>query len=106
MLSMIQALIPLGLQAVAEALQRDVTALAGARYAPDDGTPGVERWGQQRGVEWRYPCTQASLESLPRAYELRVETYCASVYCHYGIGTVTFACPVHPPHPFGLFRTT
>lgn len=37
MLSMIQALIPLGLKAVEEALQRDVTALAGARYAHDAG---------------------------------------------------------------------
>ena len=33
MLSMIQALIPLGLKAVEEALQRDVVALAGTRYA-------------------------------------------------------------------------
>ena len=49
MLSMIQSLIPVGLQAVAEASQRDVTALAGARYAHGDGTPGVARWGQQRG---------------------------------------------------------
>ncbi len=49
MLSMIQALIPLGLKAVEEALQRDVTALAGARYAHGDGTPSVARWGQQRG---------------------------------------------------------
>ena len=32
-LSMIQALIPLGLRAVEEALQQEVTALAGARYA-------------------------------------------------------------------------
>jgi hypothetical protein len=49
---MIQALIPLGLKAVAEALQRDVTALAGARHAHDDGTPGVARWGQQRGLSY------------------------------------------------------
>ena len=49
LLSMIQALIPLGLKAVEEALPRDVLALAGARYAHGDGTPGVARWGQQRG---------------------------------------------------------
>ena len=46
-LAMIQALIPLGLRAVEEALQQEVTALAGARYTHHDGTPGVVRWGQQ-----------------------------------------------------------
>lgn len=48
-LAMIQALIPLGLRAVEEALQHEVTALAGARYTHHDGTPGVVRWGQQAG---------------------------------------------------------
>ena len=46
---MIQALIPLGLRAVEEALQAEVAALAGARYAHDDGRPDVVRWGRQRG---------------------------------------------------------
>jgi len=49
MLSLIQALIPLGLQAVEEALQAEVTKLAGARYAHDDGQPGHVRWGRQAG---------------------------------------------------------
>ena len=48
-LSMIQALIPLGLQAVEAALQAEVTALAGARYAHADGHAGVARWGSQPG---------------------------------------------------------
>ncbi|WP_373069461.1 transposase [Gemmatimonas sp.] len=48
-LAMIQALIPLGLRAVEEALQQEVTAFAGARYARQGGTPGVVRWGQQAG---------------------------------------------------------
>ena len=43
-LAMIQALIPLGLRAVGEALQAEVAALAGARYAHDDGRPEVVRW--------------------------------------------------------------
>ena len=47
--AMIQALIPLGLRAVNEALQQEVTAFAGARYAHHDGQPGVVRWGQQAG---------------------------------------------------------
>ena len=48
-LSMIQALIPLGLRAVEEKLQAEVTALAGARYAHEDSHPGVVRWGRQPG---------------------------------------------------------
>lgn len=47
--AMIQALIPLGLKAVADALQQEVTALAGARYARDDAAPDVVRWGHQAG---------------------------------------------------------
>ena len=48
-LVMIQALIPLGLNAVEEALQAEVLALAGVRYAHDDGPSGVVRWGKQAG---------------------------------------------------------
>ena len=48
-LAMIQALIPLGLKGVEEALVAEVTALAGARYARDDDRPDIARWGKQRG---------------------------------------------------------
>ncbi|MGH7717610.1 MAG: IS256 family transposase [Gemmatimonadaceae bacterium] len=48
-LAMIQALIPLGLKAVEEALLAEVTALAGPRYAREAGRPEVVRWGKQRG---------------------------------------------------------
>jgi len=47
--AMIQALIPLGLRAVQDALQQEVTQLAGTRYARQEGRPDVVRWGQQRG---------------------------------------------------------
>jgi transposase-like protein len=47
--ALIQALIPLGLQAVAEALEAEVIALAGARYHRTRGRRGVVRWGQQPG---------------------------------------------------------
>lgn len=47
--ALIQALIPLGLHAVGEALEAEVVALAGARYRRTDGHPGVVRWGQQPG---------------------------------------------------------
>ena len=47
--ALIQALIPLGLTAVAEALTAEVVALAGERYSRTGGRPGVVRWCQQRG---------------------------------------------------------
>ena len=43
--SMIQALIPLGLRAVEEALLAEVRTLAGPRYARSDEHPDVVRWG-------------------------------------------------------------
>ena len=46
---LIQALIPLGLEAVQELLQQEVTALAGARYQRGGGVPGYARWGAQDG---------------------------------------------------------
>ncbi|MHB1163478.1 MAG: IS256 family transposase [Minisyncoccota bacterium] len=48
-LAMIQALIPLGLRAVEDALRAEVEALAGPRYARDDAPAAVVRWGAQRG---------------------------------------------------------
>lgn len=47
--ALIQALIPLGLQAVAETLEAEVTALAGARYQREGRQPGHVRWSQQQG---------------------------------------------------------
>ena len=47
--ALIQALIPLGLQAVQETLEAEVTALAGARYQRVGRQPGHVRWSQQQG---------------------------------------------------------
>ena len=41
--ALIQALIPLGLEAVNELLQQEVTALAGARFQRHGGVPGYDR---------------------------------------------------------------
>jgi len=46
---LIQALIPLGLEAVNDVLQHEVTALAGRRYARQDRQVGYARWGAQPG---------------------------------------------------------
>ena len=43
MIPLIQALIPLGLQAFAEVMQAEVAALAGPRYSRTDGQPGLVR---------------------------------------------------------------
>lgn len=44
----IQALIPLGLEAVNNLLQREVRGLAGERYQRERPEPGRVRWGRQR----------------------------------------------------------
>lgn len=49
MLALIQSLIPLGLKAVEEALSREVTVIAGRRYAHEDDHPDIVRWGTQPG---------------------------------------------------------
>jgi len=47
--AVILALIPLGLEAVRDVLQRDVEELAGARYAREGERPGHVRWSKERG---------------------------------------------------------
>ena len=47
--AMIQALVPLGLKAVNDVLQEEVTQLAGARYSRQGGLLGYARWGGQQG---------------------------------------------------------
>lgn len=45
----IQALIPLGLAAVADALEEEVQVLAGERYARSGRQPGCVRWSRENG---------------------------------------------------------
>lgn len=66
---LIQALIPLGLEAVNELLQQEVTALAGQRYRRGDGQAGCARWGQQRGSV--YLTDQRIAVQVPRVRDLR-----------------------------------
>ena len=68
-LAMIQALIPLGLRAVEEALVAEVTALAGPRYARADAHPDVVRWGQQAGSI--YLADQKLAITVPRVRDQR-----------------------------------
>ncbi len=48
-LSVIQALIPLGLEAVADLLQQEVEQLAGVRYARKGSEQAHRRWGSHKG---------------------------------------------------------
>ena len=78
-LSMIQALIPLGLQAVEAALQAEVTALAGVRYAHADGHAGVARWGSQPGsiylADQKLPITVPRVRDVRAGTEIPLATY-------------------------------
>jgi putative transposase len=66
---LIQALIPLGLEAVQELLQQEVTALAGARYQRGGGVPGYGRWGSQPGSV--YLADQKVAVTVPRVRNVR-----------------------------------
>lgn len=80
-LSMIQALIPLGLKAVEEALLAEVTALAGPRYARQDARPEVVRWGTQSGsiylADQKLPITVPRVRDRADSREVPLTTYAA-----------------------------
>jgi len=65
----IQALIPLGLEAVNELLQQEVTASAGARYQRGGSVPGYARWGSQPGSV--YLADQKVTVRVPRVRDVR-----------------------------------
>jgi hypothetical protein len=61
---MIQALIPLGLMAVAEQLEKEVEELAGEKYSRQGGLPAHYRWGsEERSV---YLADQKLKTAVPR----------------------------------------
>lgn len=81
MIAMIQALIPLGLRAVHEALQAEVAALAGERYAHGDAHPEVVRWGKQKGsiflADQKLPVTVPRVRDRKEKREVPLSTYTA-----------------------------
>ncbi len=66
---LIQALIPIGLEAVNDLLQQEVVALVGARYSRGDGNGDYARWGRQRGSV--YLGDQKVAVTVPRVRNLR-----------------------------------
>jgi putative transposase len=66
---LIQALIPIGLEAVNDLLQQEVVSLVGARYSRSGGERDHARWGQQRGSV--YLGDQKVAVAVPRVRNLR-----------------------------------
>lgn len=77
--AMIQALIPLGLRAVEDALQQEVAVLAGARYAHGDGQPDLVRWGKQPGsiylADQKLPISVPRVRDQAQRREVSLTTY-------------------------------
>ena len=79
MIPLIQALIPLGLQAFAEVMQAEVAQLAGARDSRTGGQPGCVRWGRQRGsiflADQKVPVTVQRVRDRQRHQEVLLQSY-------------------------------
>ncbi|HEX7630454.1 MAG TPA: transposase [Candidatus Methylomirabilis sp.] len=79
MIPLIQALIPLGLQAFAEVMQAEVAHLAGARYSRTGGQPNCVRWGRQPGsiflADQKLPVTVQRVRDQARRQELPLQSY-------------------------------
>jgi hypothetical protein len=77
--ALIQALIPVGLQAVEDVLQQEVAALAGPRYARRDGAPEVVRWGRQRGsvylADQKLPIQVPRVRNREAGVEVPLQSY-------------------------------
>jgi hypothetical protein len=77
--ALIQALIPVGLQAVEDVLQQEVAALAGPRYARRDGAPEVVRWGRQRGsvylADQKLPIQVPRVRNRQAGVEVPLQSY-------------------------------
>jgi transposase-like protein len=77
--AVIQALIPLGLQAVGALLQDEVTRLAGPRYARTGGQPGLVRWSAQGGsvylLDQKLPVSVPRVRDRRRNQEVPLQSY-------------------------------
>jgi transposase-like protein len=77
--ALIQALIPVALERVEEALQEEVAHLAGARYAREGRRPGHVRWTSQVGsiylADQKIPLEVPRVRDRLRNQEVPLETY-------------------------------
>ncbi len=76
---LIQALIPIGLEAVNEVLQQEVCRLAGERYRRAGGVAGHARWGAQRGsvylADHKVAITVPRVRDTHRGREVALSAY-------------------------------
>ena len=79
MIPLIQALIPLGLQAFAEVMQAEVAQFAGARYSRTGGQPDLVRWGRQQGsiflADQKVPVRVQRVRDRRQAQEVPLQSY-------------------------------
>jgi transposase-like protein len=77
--ALIQALIPIGLQAVQDLLEAEVQTLAGARHQRTGRQPGLVRWGQQRGsvylADQKLALTHTRVRDRVRNQEVPLQSY-------------------------------
>lgn len=78
-IEMIQALIPIGLEAVRQELDRELEELTGSRYARHGGQEGLARWGGQPGsvylLDQKVPVRVPRVRDLRRDAEVPLESY-------------------------------
>ncbi len=76
---LIQALIPIGLEAVNELLQQEVLSLVGARYSRGGGQDDYARWGRQQGSVYlgdhKLAVTVPRVRNLRRGQEVPLASY-------------------------------
>ncbi len=118
----IQLLIPLGLQAVAEELERAVVELAGARYQRKAAEQPLRRWGSQRGSVYlgdqKLPVDVPRVRDIDNGSEISLSAYQALQAPRHldegllrrmlkGIATRNYeACAETVPETFGLSSST
>lgn len=77
--ALIQALIPVALDAVGELLTTEVTRLVGRKHSRTGGVPGYVRWCHQQGsiylADQKLPLTYQRVRDLPRNQEVPLTTY-------------------------------
>ena len=78
-IALIQALIPIGLDAVAEELQQEVSRLAGDRYTRKDTQNPNRRWGSQQGsvylADQKVPISVPRVRNVERDEEVSLQAY-------------------------------
>ncbi len=76
---LIQALIPIGLEAVGDLLQQEVVALVGDRYSRGGGQGGYARWGKQLGSVYlgdqKVAVTVPRVRDVERGREVPLASY-------------------------------